>query len=254
MPKSVQISVVIIAFNEERNIGRCIDSVKEIADDIVVVDSFSKDNTEEICSEKNARFIQHPFEGHIEQKNWAITQAKHQYVLSLDADEALDEQLISEISFIKSNWTHDGYSMNRLNQFCGKWIKHGGWYPDKKLRLWDSSKGKWGGTNPHDCFQLNESSTIKHIQGDLLHYTYYEVNEHIRQINYFTDIAAQAYYNKGKRSDLIKIYIKPRLLFLKMYVLKLGFLDGYYGWVIAKNSAHSTFLKYVKLREIQRRN
>ena len=128
MPKSVQISVVIIAFNEERNIGRCIDSVKEIADDIVVVDSFSKDNTEEICSEKNARFIQHPFEGHIEQKNWAITQAKHQYVLSLDADEALDEQLISEISFIKSNWTHDGYSMNRLNQFCGKWIKHGGWY------------------------------------------------------------------------------------------------------------------------------
>jgi len=254
MSKSVQISVVIITFNEEKNIGRCLDSVQKVADEIVVVDSFSTDGTEAICTEKGARFIQHAFDGHIEQKNWAITQAKYQCVLSLDADEALDEQLVASILSVKTNWTHDGYSMNRLNHFCGKWIKHGGWYPDRKLRLWDTNKGKWGGINPHDFYLMNHDATSKHILGDILHYTYYEISEHIDQINYFTDISAQAYYKKGKRSDLLKIHIRPKLVFLKMFILKLGFLDGYYGWVIARNSAHSTFLKYVKLREIQKKS
>ena len=254
MSKSVQISVVIITFNEENNIGRCLDSVQKVADEVVVVDSFSTDGTEAICKEKGARFIQHSFDGHIEQKNWAITQAKHQYVLSLDADEALDEQLVASILSVKTNWTHDGYSMNRLNHFCGKWIRHGGWYPDRKLRLWDTTKGKWGGINPHDFYRMNNGATSKHILGDILHYTYYEISEHIDQINYFTDISAQAYYNKGKRSDLLKIHVRPKLVFLKMFILKLGVLDGYYGWVIARNSAHSTFLKYVKLREIQKKS
>ena len=254
MSKSVQISVVIITFNEEKNIGRCLDSVQKVADEIVVVDSFSTDGTEAICTEKGARFIQHAFDGHIEQKNWAITQAKYQCVLSLDADEALDEQLVASILSVKTNWTHDGYSMNRLNHFCGKWIKHGGWYPDRKLRLWDTNNGKWGGINPHDFYLMNHDATSKHILGDILHYTYYEISEHIDQINYFTDISAQAYYKKGKRSDLLKIHIRPKLVFLKMFILKLGFLDGYYGWVIARNSAHSTFLKYVKLREIQKKS
>ena len=253
MNKSVQISAVVITYNEEKNIGRCLDSLQKVADEILVVDSFSTDGTESICKEKGARFIQHEFKGHIEQKNWALTQAKYPYVLSLDADEALDEQLTESILQVKFNWTHDGYSMNRLNQFCGKWIRHGGWYPDRKLRLWDTSKGAWGGINPHDFFYMHDGSTSKHLSGDILHYTYYELREHIDQINYFTDISAEAYYKKGKRSDLLKIFIKPKLNFLKMFILKLGFLDGYYGWVIARNSAHSTFLKYVKLREIQKK-
>ena len=253
MNKSVQISAVVITYNEEKNIGRCLDSLQKVADEILVVDSFSTDGTESICKEKGARFIQHEFKGHIEQKNWALTQAKYPYVLSLDADEALDKQLTESILQVKFNWTHDGYSMNRLNHFCGKWIRHGGWYPDRKLRLWDTSKGMWGGINPHDFFYMHDGSTSKHLSGDILHYTYYELREHIDQINYFTDISAEAYYKKGKRSDLLKIFIKPKLNFLKMFILKLGFLDGYYGWVIARNSAHSTFLKYVKLREIQKK-
>ena len=139
----IQLSAVIITFNEERNIGRCIDSLQGIADDIVVVDSFSSDKTKEICLSKNVRFVEHAFDGHIEQKNWAITQAKHPHILSLDADEALDEVLKKSILEVKQNFTQDAYQMNRITNYCGQWIKHCGWYPDTKLRLWDSSKGYW---------------------------------------------------------------------------------------------------------------
>ena len=140
-----QLSVVIITFNEERNISRCLDSVKDIADDVVVVDSFSVDKTEQICKEKGARFISHTFDGHIQQKNWAITQAKFPHILSLDADEALSDELKKSILEVKKNWKHDGYSMNRLTNYCGQWIYHCGWYPDRKLRLFNSKKGNWGG-------------------------------------------------------------------------------------------------------------
>src|SRR4051812_21243374 len=119
-----EISVIIITFNEERNIARCLDSVKDIADDIVVVDSHSTDKTEEICRSKGVRFVRHAFDGHIEQKNWAITQAKYPYILSLDADEALDDELKMAIKKVKQNWEYDGYYMNRLTNYCGKWIYH----------------------------------------------------------------------------------------------------------------------------------
>jgi len=154
-----QLSVVIITYNEENNIGRCIDSILPIADDVVVIDSYSTDKTEEIVLTKSCRFIQHTFEGHIEQKNWAISQAKYKHILSLDADEALSPELQKEISSVKENWTKDGYYFNRLTNYCGKWIKHSGWYPDQKLRLWDSNKGSWGGTNPHDRYELQQGSS-----------------------------------------------------------------------------------------------
>src|ERR1035437_3751774 len=131
----IQLSVVIITYNEEYNIARCLESVKTIADDIVVIDSFSTDKTKEICESAGVRFVQHKFEGHIEQKNWAITQAKFPHILSLDADEALDGTLIKSILEVKNNWKYDGYYMNRLTNYCGKWIYHCGWYPDRKLRL-----------------------------------------------------------------------------------------------------------------------
>jgi len=140
MPK---LSVVIITLNEEKNIGRCLESVKDIADEIVIVDSFSTDRTEEICLRYNARFIKHEFVGHIEQKNWAIEQASYLHVLSLDADEELSERLKKSILEVKGNWKHDGYYFNRLTNYCGKWIRHTSWYPARKLRLWDRSKGKW---------------------------------------------------------------------------------------------------------------
>lgn len=247
MPK---LSVVIITRNEEKNIGRCIDSVKDIADDIVVIDSFSMDKTEEICTSKGARFIQHAFEGHIEQKNYALQYSEFDHVLSLDADEALDETLRKVIAEVKENWGYDGYEMNRLTNYCGTWIKHCGWYPDRKLRLFDKRKGKWGGTNPHDKFELQPGSTLKRLKGDILHYSYYTINDHYKQIEYFTTINARASFDKGKHAPLWKLYLAPVFKFIKDYFIRLGFLDGQAGWQICRLSAWATYMKYKKLKTL----
>ncbi|PCI99000.1 MAG: glycosyl transferase [Flavobacteriales bacterium] len=248
----IQLSVVIITFNEEKNIARCLDSVLPIADDIVVVDSFSTDTTKQICIQKRARFVEHKFEGHIEQKNWAITQAKYQYVLSLDADEALTKELQEVIIEIKNNYQSDAYSFNRLTNYCGQWIKHCGWYPDEKLRLWDSTKGKWGGENPHDKVIMNKGIRVEHINLDILHYSFYTEEQHLKQIEYFTDISSKAAFNKGKKSSSLKIFYKPIFKFFRDYVLKAGFLDGYYGYIVCRNSGYAAGLKYKKIAQLQK--
>jgi glycosyltransferase involved in cell wall biosynthesis len=245
------LSAVIITFNEEKNIGRCLDSLVGVADDIVVVDSFSKDSTEAICKSKGVRFIQHTFEGHIQQKNWAITQAKFPHVLSLDADEALDENLKKSILQVKNNWQMDGYYMNRLTNYCGKWIRHCGWYPDKKLRLWDSRKGQWTGINPHDKYELFAGDDhTAHLKGDILHYSFYTIEQHKRQVEYFTDISSKALFQKGKTANTLHLIINPAVKFLRDYFFKLGFLDGYYGFIVCSISAKATYLKYAKLKTL----
>ena len=247
----IPISAVIITFNEERNIGRCLESLKDIADDIVVVDSFSKDKTKEICESYGVRFIEHIFEGHIEQKNWAITQAIYPHILSLDADEALDETLKKSILKVKNNWQADGYSMNRLTNYCGHWIKHCGWYPDTKLRIWDSRKGSWGGTNPHDKYELHDkNSKIIHLKGDILHYSYYFFADHYKQVEYFTTILAKAQFEKGKKAPFITLIISPIVKFIKDYIIKQGYLDGRIGFRICRISAFANYTKYKKLRRL----
>jgi glycosyltransferase involved in cell wall biosynthesis len=246
-----QLSVVIITHNEERNIGRCIDSVKTVADDIVVIDSFSNDKTEEICKEKGVRFVQHKFPGHVEQKNWAITQAKYPYILSVDADEALSEQLQKSILETKNNWILNGYYINRMTNYCGQWIHHCGWYPDRKLRLWDSRKGRWGGINPHDKYEMYEGDkTTGHLKGDILHYSYYNIDDHYKQVNYFTDLLAKNQSMIGKSAPLLKLYLSPVVKFIGDYIIRLGFLDGAKGFTICRISAYATFLKYKKIRKI----
>jgi glycosyltransferase involved in cell wall biosynthesis len=247
----IKISAVIITFNEEKNIARCLESLQGVADEIVVVDSFSKDKTKEICESYNVKFVEHKFDGHIEQKNWAITQATFPHVLSLDADEALDETLKKSILEAKSNWQFDAYSMNRLTNYCGKWIHHCGWYPDVKLRLWDSSKGEWGGDNPHDKYELfDKKSPTKHLKGDILHYSYYTLEDHYKQVNYFTDILSKAQFKRGKKAPIITMLMSPIVKFNKDYFIKLGILDGKAGFTICRISAYATFLKYKKLRAL----
>ena len=255
MDKSVKISAVVITFNEEKNIGRCLDSVEGVADEIVVVDSYSADQTRHICHSKGAHFMQHAFEGHIEQKNYAVSRAAYDHVLSLDADEALTEKLRQSILAVKKNWQYDGCSFNRLTRYAGKWIRHSGWYPDTKLRLWDRNKGRWGGVNPHDRVVMDEKSRITHIAGDLHHYSYHTIRDHIDRINSFSDIAAREAYDNGRKANLIiDIVLNPLFTFFKKYFLKLGILDGYQGFMIAIHTAYGKFLKYIKLRELQRRD
>jgi glycosyltransferase involved in cell wall biosynthesis len=255
MDKAVKISAVVITYNEARNIGRCLDSIRDVADEIVVVDSYSTDKTQEICSRAGVKFLQHRFDGHIEQKNYAVSCAAHGHVLSLDADEVLSDKLKQSILSAKQNWQFDGYSFNRLTNYCGKWIRHSGWYPDTKLRLWDKSKGRWGGVNPHDRVMMDGQSRICHLAGDLLHHSYHSIKDHIDQINRFSEIAARAAWADGRKANLLlDIVLNPLLTFFKKYFLKLGILDGYHGFMIAIHTAYGKFLKYVKLRELNKQS
>lgn len=249
----MKISAVIITFNEEQNIGRCIESLSGLADEVVVVDSKSTDHTKNIAEGLGARVIEQDFLGYIEQKNFAITKASHPWILSLDADEALSSELKKSIQHLKEkDLGNDAYEFNRLSSYCGKWVRHCGWYPDKKTRLFKADAGAWGGKNPHDKFLLNQGMTLGFLKGDLLHYTFRTKEEHKTQIEKFTTIAAQAYYEKGIKSNGLKLLFSPIAKFVRNYILKLGFLDGATGWTICTASAKATYLKYVKLIEIQK--
>ncbi|MBP7273491.1 MAG: glycosyltransferase family 2 protein [Saprospiraceae bacterium] len=249
----MQLSVVIITYNEARNITRCITSLIDVADEVVVVDSYSTDATVSIAEGLGARVVQHPFAGHIEQKNWALQQAKYPHVLSLDADEALDETLRQAIIAVKKKCTHDAYTMNRLTNFCGVWVHHSGWYPDVKLRLWDKRKGQWGGMNPHDKVILNVAgATQQHLRGDLLHYSYYTQTEHIERAKKYADIAAKAYFERGKKATVGHLLFSPTIKFIRNYIFRLGFLDGRTGWTICSVAAKETFWKYRQLLALQR--
>lgn len=247
----IKLTVAIITYNEEKNIGRCISSVKEIADEILVVDSFSSDKTEAICKEFGVRFVQNPFKGHIEQKNYALELATHQHVLSLDADEALSGELLREIKKVKNNFEYDGYRFKRLTNYNGHWVRYCGWYPDTKLRFIDKSKASWGGTNPHDILKMNGDEKVGFLEGDLLHYSYESIASHVNQTDKFTTIAANAAFKAGKRSSFVKIVTRPILKFLRDYFFKRGFLDGRYGFIICSINALSAMLKYSKLRDLE---
>ena len=244
---AVQLSVTIITFNEEKNIERCINSVKELADEVLVVDSYSTDRTKAICQKLRVRFLEHKFEGHIQQKNYAIDQAKYDYILALDADEALTAELFRSIQQVKQHWKYDAYRFNRLTSYCGKWIRHCGWYPDTKLRLWNRNQGRWGGENPHDSVKIAEGATTHDLHGDLLHYSFPSIQDHADTANRFSEIASDEAVRKNRKVNiLVHVILNPVFTFVKKYFFQLGFLDGYYGFIVCVLSAYSNFLKYSK--------
>lgn len=248
----ISLSVVIITFNEEKNIGRCIDSVKDLADEIVVVDSFSTDNTRSICLSKGVKFTEHDFEGFTSQKTFATGLATHNVVLALDADEYLSTALANSIERVKSDWKVDGYSMNRLNSYAGKWIKSCGWYPDRKIRLWDRRKGSWGGGLVHELVVMHDDANIQHLEGDLLHQAYDNASQLISKMQQqYADLFAREHAHKKKVTPF-KIFYKTLASFFKSYILKGGIWDGYEGLVISVSNANGVFYKYAKLLEINR--
>lgn len=245
--ESISLSVVIITFNEAGNIRRCIESVCELGSEILVVDSGSTDGTVDLAREAGATVMNQPFLGYIEQKNFATSKARFDWVLSLDADEALTPELSAEIHQVLKNPAFKGYTMPRLTNYCGNWVRHSGWYPDRKLRLYDRRHGAWAGVNPHDRYDLESGFKAGALQNDLLHYSYNSLSDHLRQIDRFSAIGAKALYDKGVKSSLLKVLIKPTARFLRAYVVHSGYRDGWTGLVIAANSAHAVFLKYLRL-------
>ena len=248
---SIKLSVAIITYNEEKNIKRCIESVKGIADEIVVVDSLSTDKTCEIAKSLGAKVILQKFLGHIKQKQLAVDNCKNDWILSLDADEALSKELQNEIKeLLKEPLNYDAYKMPRLSFHLGRWIKHGGWYPDKKIRLFNRKKAYWGGYNPHDKVIVNGS--VGELKGDILHYVFKDLRHNVDTNNSYSSIMAEDLYKKGKKFSIIKLLLKPIGKFLEVYIYKRGFLDGMPGFIIAVGASYSMFLKFAKLWELQK--
>jgi glycosyltransferase involved in cell wall biosynthesis len=247
------LSVVVITYNEERNIGRCLESVADITDDIVVVDSFSTDATEAICRSHPVRFIRHPWEGYSASKNFANGQARHDRILSIDADEALSPELRRSIADLAAESAVEAGKFKRLTNYCGHWIRYGGWYPDIKVRIFDRTRTQWCGSIHESLDGIDEKKAVL-LAGDCYHYTCYTIAEHLSQMRTFTDLMAEDGFRRGKRPSLARLFFSPASKFIRDYCLRLGFLDGKNGLVIAVLSAYATYLKYSKLRALHSGN
>lgn len=246
-----QLTAVIITYNEERNIARCLQSIHTIADEVVVVDSLSTDRTREICEQFGVRFVSHPWEGYAMQKNYAHTLASHDLILSMDADEALSEELIASIAEVKKqDVEHKVFSMNRLMNYCGTWIHHGGWYPDNKVRIFDRRYVYWEEQKVHEKLFIPENYEQIKLKGDLLHYSFYTIEEHRKQIAKFAMLSAEEAFEAGKKATMAKAYSHAIWRFLRDYIFKAGFVEGYYGWIISKINAHGVFLKYKNIIDL----
>ena len=250
MPK---ISAVIITYNEESCIDKCLASLDGIADEIIVVDSFSTDATEEICKKYNVRFVKHKFEGYRDQKNFALSLATHRKILSLDADEALSDKLRESILSVKEKWEYDGYLFNRRNTYCGKWIKHSEWYPNRQLRLFYSDKGKFGKLNIHEKFIMSNGAKVCRLEGDILHRTCISAQHHIDKMTLYSNIAAEEYHKAGIKAWIFTPHIHYIWGFFRIYFINRGFLDGRDGLIICSVYAKSTFHKYKKLRYLNKK-
>lgn len=245
----MKLSAVVITFNEEGNLPDCLESLR-FCDEIVVVDSHSTDRTREIAKAAGAKVVERDWPGHIEQKNFALEQAAGDWALSLDADERVTPDLRAEIlaAVAAPGPATAGFSMPRLSNYLGRWIRHSGWYPDRKLRLVRRGKGRWGGVNPHD--RLEVDGAVVALHGDLRHYPYKDLSDHLRKIDSYTTIMAREKRRRGERA-LPRLVLDGPAKFLKAYVLRAGFLDGWQGLVLAAMGSYYAFLKYAKLLELE---
>lgn len=245
-----QLSVVIITLNEAKNIAKCLQAALYVADEIIVYDSFSTDDTCEIAQQLGAKVFQGKWQGYSASKNLANEKASYDWILSLDADEVLSKTLQDDILKLKKNGLQTA-SFKRLTNYCGSWIKHCGWYPDIKLRLFNRKQMQWQGLIHEELESIHHEKIVPILlQGDCLHYSYYTVEEHYKQTEKFSSLSAQSLFEKGTKTNLITMYLAPIFKFIKMYFIQLGFLDGYYGYVVCKISSNAIYLRNKKLKAL----
>lgn len=245
----LEISAIIITLNEERNLPRALESLS-IADEIVVVDSGSTDRTIEIARSHGARVIEHSWEGYAQQKNFAATQAKHSWILSLDADEELSPELIAEIQRIKRDGVGEaaGFTMPRMANYLGRWIRHSGWYPDWKVRLYDKGRAKWAGDFVHERVEVN--GPVNKLSGDIRHYTCNTFSDHLKTLDRYTTLSAKESFATGRRSHLVGMILGPPWKFAETYLFRQGLRDAFPGFCIAVMAGFYVFLKFAKLRQM----
>ena len=244
-----KLSVTIITKNEEAHIADALASVS-FADETIVVDSGSTDRTVEIAEKSATKVVFHEWPGHVAQKDYAVSLAANDWVLSIDADERVSPELAAGIREALANPTVDGFRVRRKAFYLGRWIEHCGWYPDYRIRLWNRRRGRWGGMDPHDWVEVDGAAGT--IDADILHYTYDGISDHVKTIDFFTTIGARRYFEAGRRSRLWDLVLRPPLAFLAKYFVKQGFRDGAPGLVVCLLHGYYVFLKYAKLWELQR--
>jgi glycosyltransferase involved in cell wall biosynthesis len=246
-----KLSVVMITLNEERNLARALESIKW-ADEIVIVDAFSQDRTKEIAKKYTGNIYDLAWTGYGPAKQFALEKASFEWVLSLDSDEVLSEPLQLEIqSVLQTEVEFDGYSVCRMSNFLGQWMKHGGWYPDYVLRLFRKDKAHFTAAAVHE--ELIVTGKSGHLNGLLLHYTDPNLEHYLTKLNRYTTLSAQELLKKGETANLTDLLFRPPALFIKMYLLKFGFLDGVQGFLLALYSSFHVLTKYAKLWLLQRR-
>jgi len=244
-----RISATVITFNEEANISEALESLGW-ADEIVVVDSGSTDETLEICRKHGVTLHSRSWTGYVDQKNYAVEKATNDWIFSLDADERVSPALKREIEgLLSAGPRHAGYRIPRVACFMGRWIRHGDWYPDHQLRLFDRRRGRWRGGRVHESVRLDEEPGF--LNGEIHHFTYRNLSAYLRRLETYSTLAAADYHERGKASTPLRMLLNPVATFVKAYFIKRGFLDGTPGFVVAVMGAVSVFFKYAKLHELQ---
>jgi glycosyltransferase involved in cell wall biosynthesis len=251
----VELSVSIIASNEAENIKRCLASIASLSDEIILVYNDCKDDTVLIAKRYGAKCFEEKWHGHRDQKNISFSKATKPWVFCIDADEEVSPALLSSMKILLKSGSidnADGYSFNRRSFFLGKWIRHGDWYPDRKVRLVKRTKAVWKGSREHDKLEVN--GVVRRLNGDLLHFSYPSMNSLLTKIIYFSDIFLQRQIDAQEKWRLINVIFRPIWRFIRSYFLRLGFLDGFPGFFIAVSTAFSTFFKHSQLFEIKLKN
>lgn len=248
-PDHLKISACVTAGNEEEKIAACLASLTW-CDEIVVVDSFSEDKTYEISKRYTPLVFQHKWEGYIAQKNYIRTLARYPWILFIDADEIVSADLRAEIEqeFNRGPGEIVGYQFPRMVHCLDKWIRHGEWYPDIKLRLFLKDRGHSEGREPHD--RVFVDGPVKTLRSPLYHFTYDDITDHIETLNRFSSISAREKFAHGEKFRWTDLIFRPPWRFFKSYILKRGFLDGWQGFIIARMSSYGVFIKYAKLMEL----
>jgi len=245
----VEISAVIITFNEEKRLEPALKSLAGLVSEIVVVDSFSTDKTVKLTKKYTNKVFQRKWTDYTDQKNYANARTSFPWILSLDADERISPELREEILEIKKEEPEcDGFSIPRQVYYLGKWIRHSGWYPDRKLRLFRKERARWEGEYVHE--RLVIEGKIQKLSGSIHHFTYRNISEHLDRINKFSELGAQKLYAKGKKCKWHHLVFMPFFRFVKSFFWRAGFLDGYPGFIVSALNSYSIFLRYAKLREI----
>ena len=244
-----KLSAVIITLNEERNIARCLDSLVAVADEVVVVDSFSTDGTQSICDRYGVRFVSHPWEGYSASKNYADSLASHDLILYIDGDEALSEPLAQSILALKGREVADNevFAMKRRNNYCGRWIKGCGFYPDTKVRIWRKGFAQWEGLI-HEWLTYEGTPKTTLLEGDLLHYSWETPEDFRKQQFHFAELGAQSYLERGKKTGILPWLFSPSITFLRTYFLKGGLFYGKTGFRICRTLTQANRHKYNELR------